>query len=217
MCATEIIKTMVQCDFDGTITEQDVSFLLLDAFANKDWRRLLDDYRADRISVNYFNTSAFAMVKEDKQTLLEFMKGRVKVRDGFRELLDYCQRKGFHFVIVSNGLDFYIEKILGEMGINNIEVFASQTRFTPESLKVQYIGPDGSQLDSGFKEAYVRLFQGKGYRVVYAGNGASDIPPAKLAHHIFATGELLDYYKKTNLDFTPFADLNDIVRGLEAL
>lgn len=217
MCATEIIKTMVQCDFDGTITEQDVSFLLLDAFANEDWRRLLDDYRADRISVNYFNTSAFAMVKEDKQTLLEFMKGRVKVRDGFRELLDYCQRKGFHFVIVSNGLDFYIEKILGEMGINNIEVFAAQTRFTPESLKVQYIGPDGSQLDSGFKEAYVRLFQGKGYRVVYAGNGASDIPPAKLAHHIFATGELLDYYKKTNLNFTPFADLNDIVRGLEAL
>jgi 2-hydroxy-3-keto-5-methylthiopentenyl-1-phosphate phosphatase len=31
---TEIIQTLVQCDFDGTVTEEDVSFMLLDAFAD---------------------------------------------------------------------------------------------------------------------------------------------------------------------------------------
>ncbi len=30
-------KTLVQCDFDGTITEEDVSFAMLDAFADGDW------------------------------------------------------------------------------------------------------------------------------------------------------------------------------------
>ncbi len=217
MPSTKAIKTLVQCDFDGTITEEDVSFLLLDTFADGDWRQLLAEYRADRISVNHFNTNAFAMLKADKPTLLKFMKGKVRIRSGLHELLDCCQRKGFHFVIVSNGLDFYIEAILRDTGINNIEVFSAETRFTPEGLKVQYVGPEGNQLDSGFKEAYIRLFLKQGYRVVYAGNGASDFPSAKLAEHIFATGELLTYCQEPNLDCTPFADLNDIVRGLELL
>jgi len=39
-------KTLIQCDFDGTITEEDVSFILLDTFARGDWRRLLKEYKA---------------------------------------------------------------------------------------------------------------------------------------------------------------------------
>jgi len=217
MHSTEVVKTVVQCDFDGTITQEDVSFLLLDTFANGDWRQLLTEYREGKISVDHFNMKAFAMVKADRQTLLEFMRGKVKIRAGFHELLACCQRKGVHFVIVSNGLDFYIETILGDIGINNIETFAAQTRFGAKGIEVQYVGPEGSQLQDGFKEAYIRLFLKRGYRVVYVGNGASDIPSARLAHWIFATGELLTYCKETNLNCTPFVDLNDVVRGLEVL
>ena len=38
-------KILIQCDFDGTITEEDISFLLLDAFASSDWRQLLSGYK----------------------------------------------------------------------------------------------------------------------------------------------------------------------------
>ena len=34
------MKTLVQCDFDNTIAESDVSFMLLDAFADGDWQQL---------------------------------------------------------------------------------------------------------------------------------------------------------------------------------
>ena len=210
-------KTLIQCDFDGTLTHKDVSFVLLDAFTDGDWRQLLEQYRADKISVNHFNTNAFAMLKADKQTLLEFMRGKVAIRPGFHELLSYCQKRDFHFVIVSNGLDFYIEALLGDIGASDIKVFSAETQFTPECLKVQYIGPQGNKLDRGFKEAYIRLFLSEGYRVVYVGNGASDIPSAKLAQHIFATGELLDYCREADIEHTPFDDLHDIVRGLESL
>lgn len=210
-------KTMVQCDFDGTLTHKDVSFLLLDAFADGDWRQLLEEYRGDKISVNYFNTHAFAMLKASKKTLLEFMRGKVTIRSGFHELLDYCKKKGFNLVIVSNGLDFYIDALLLDIGIKDIKIFSAKTRFTPECLKVQYTGPTGEKLDRGFKEAYIRLFLDEGYRVLYVGNGASDIPAAKLSQHIFATGELLDYCRKANIRYTPFVDLNDIVKGLESI
>jgi len=217
MCPAKEVKTLIQSDFDGTITEEDVGFMLLDNFADGNWRQLLTQYRAGKIPINSFNSRAFAMVKEDRQTLLKFVRSRTRMREGVRELMTYCHRKGFEFVVVSNGLDFYIEALLGDTGIDNIDVFAARTQFSPEGLMTRYIGPEGNQLESGFKEAYVRLFLERGYRVVYVGNGISDIPPARCAHNIFATGELLAYCKKASLNCIPFVDLTDIVSGLERL
>ena len=217
MDSTKARRMLIQCDFDGTITEEDVSFILLDAFADGDWRRLFRDYQEGRISVGLFNTKAFAMVKADRQRLLESMKGKVIVRPGFHELVAYCRTKDLRFVIVSNGLDFYIEAILRDIGVENIEVFAAQTRFLPEGLQVQYIGPDGRQLNDGFKEAFVSSFLRSGYHVVYVGNGPSDVSPAKQCHHIFATGQLLASCKEMKLNCTGFNDLYDIVRKLQVL
>ncbi|MFC1932479.1 MtnX-like HAD-IB family phosphatase [Chloroflexota bacterium] len=213
----EATKTLIQCDFDGTITEEDVSFTMLDAFADGDWRQLFRDYEEGKISVGRFNTAAFAMVKADRQSLLEIVKSKVKVRPGFHQLVAYCRRRGFRFVIVSNGLDFYIEKILRDIGLADIEVFAAKTQFHPEGLKVQYIGPDGSHLDKDFKGAYVSSFLGEGYRIIYAGNGTSDLLPARQCYHIFATGNLLDHCKETKLDCTPFTNFHQVVEVLELL
>jgi len=215
--STEVMKTLVQCDFDGTVTQEDVSFLLLDTFADGDWRQLLAEYKEGKISVGHFNMKAFAMIKADRQTLLDFVKGKVDIRPGFGELLSYCRSRGFQFVIVSNGLGFYIETVLRDIGVENIEVFAAQTQFSPEGMQVKYIGPEGNQLHDNFKEAYTRLFLRRGYRIIYVGNGISDVSPASQAHYIFATGELLDFCKQMNLNCNPFVDLNDVVKGLKLL
>ena len=212
-----MMKTLVQCDFDGTITEEDASFFLLDTFAQGDWRRLLRDYKEHRISVGEFNTKAFAMVKDDKPTLLEALKGKVKVRAGLHGLVNYCLREGFRLVIVSNGLDFYIKAVLKDLGLENIEVHAAQASFHPEGMKVQYVGPDGERLEDGFKEAYIKSFLKLGYRVIYIGNGDSDFAPAKYAHYVFATGDLLAYCKDNNLKYKPFENFIDVVRDIGLL
>jgi 2-hydroxy-3-keto-5-methylthiopentenyl-1-phosphate phosphatase len=211
------MKTLVQCDFDGTITEEDASFFLLDAFAQGDWRRLLREYKEHKISVGEFNTKAFAMVKNDKPTLLEKLKGKVKVRAGLHELVNYCLKKGFRLVIVSNGLDFYIKAVLKDLGLDSIEVHAAQASFHPEGMKVKYVGPDGKILDDDFKEAYIKSFLKLGYKVIYVGNGDSDFAPAKYAHHVFATGELLAYCRESNLNYKPFENFLDIVRYIDLL
>jgi len=211
------MKTLVQCDFDGTITEGDISFLLLDAFAQGEWRRWLRKYREQRISVGEFNTGAFAMVKADEHTLLEALKGRVEVREGFQELVRYCLEKGFRLVIVSNGLDFYIRAVLTDLGLGNIEAHAAQASFRPEGMEVRYVGPDGKRLDDGFKQAYVEWFLRLGYRVIYIGNGDSDVAPAKYAHHLFATGDLLVYCKENNLRYKAFETFLDVVKELNLM
>ena len=213
---SEVTKILVQCDFDGTITKEDVSFVLLDTFADGEWRRLHEEYEEAKISVGRFNTDAFAMVKADREELLGAVKGKMTVRPGFHELVAFCRRKGFRFVIVSNGLVFYIREILGDIGLADIQAFAAETRFHPDGLRVQYIGPDGSHLDKDFKVAYLNSFLEEGYRVIYIGNGTSDIPAARKSHYIFATDSLLDYCQRENIDCRPFTDFNEIVGVLES-
>jgi len=213
------MKLAVQCDFDGTITEEDVSFLILDTFVGNRWREMLTEYLEGRIPVGAFNKKVFAMVRADRQTQLDviFSSDRVKIRPGLRELVDYCSQQGYRFIIVSNGLTFYIEALLEREGIRNAEVFAANNEFRPEGMIASYIGPDGREMDAGFKEAYTKLLIKNGYEVVYIGNGVSDIYPSRLAKIVFATGDLLRKCEEENLAYNPFDDLHDVIRGLKTL
>ncbi len=210
-------KTVVQCDFDGTITYKDVSFKILDAFTDGEWRDLWGQYQRKEIAVGTFNTRAFAMVKSDEKTLTEFVLRVADIRPGFNDLLDVCRRKGFEFVIVSNGLDFYIQAILSHLGLDGIKVFAAQNRFGVDGLEVRYIGPDGQRLEVGFKDAYVKMYQEQGYRVIYLGNGASDLPPAKMSERAFATGDLLTACEDACVECTPFEELSEVAAEIELM
>lgn len=213
------MKLALQCDFDGTITEEDVSFLLLDTFVGNKWREMLKEYNEGRIPVGAFNKKVFAMVKADKQAQLDviFNSDRVKIRPGLKELVDYCDNKGHKLVIVSNGLIFYIQGLLESLGLGDVEVFAARNEFHPDGMKVSYISPDGEELDAGFKESYTRLLQNDGYDVAYVGNGVSDIFSSRLAVKVFATGDLLKKCEEENLDYTPFDDLFDVSKGLDKM
>ena len=180
---------IIQSDFDGTLTEEDVSFALLDAFAEGDWRKLYEQYRQSKMTVSAFNAKAFTMVKASRDELLRVAREDVKLREGLRNLVSYCQKRGFRFLVVSNGLDY----------------------------TVQYIGPEGKVLKKGFKKAYTKLFLKQGYQVACIGNGPSDFFPAELAQHVFARDALMDICKAKKLKCQPFEDLNDVVRGLEKL
>ncbi len=206
-------KTLIQCDFDGTITTEDEAFILLNAFADGNWREVLDEYKDGKISVGAFNSRAFAMVKADEKKMLELVNRTLHVRPGFTDFISHCRQQGFRPVIVSNGLDFYIKAIMKKVGVD-IEVFAAKTSFDQDCMKVKYLGPNGEVLDDSFKEAYTRSFLGQGYRVMYIGNGPSDMPAAKLSCRIFATGGLLELCRETNINCVPFEDFCEVVSNL---
>jgi 2-hydroxy-3-keto-5-methylthiopentenyl-1-phosphate phosphatase len=206
---------LVQCDFDGTVTIGDVSFQILDEFTGTAWRREFDDYMAGKITVNRFNANAFARVKADRVTLDKFVREKVVVRPGLQDLLAVCRERGFRFVIVSNGMDFYIETILKMLGLTNIEFVAGQARFTPQGIKAWYPGPDGHPVEDGFKESWTRKYLADGYQVAYIGNGASDFAPARLCLRIFGVDNLLEKCRQEGVACTPFNDLGEVARALK--
>lgn len=210
-------NVLIQCDFDGTITCEDQAFMILDAYATGPWRHYLDDYRKDRITVGEFNCCAFALVRENEAMLVEFVRRTARLRQGFGEFVAFCRKAGLRCAVVSNGLDFYIKTILGDAGIVGVEVYAARTCFSPGGVRVSYHGPDGRDLEVGFKEAYTRHFLSQGYHIIYVGNGWSDISAACLAEYVFACDELLPLCGEKGLDGESFCDFYDVRRGLERL
>jgi 2-hydroxy-3-keto-5-methylthiopentenyl-1-phosphate phosphatase len=210
-------KILLQCDFDGTLTVEDVSFLILDRYAEGDWHAVLKEYQEGKIPVGDFNNRAFAMVKQDRATLEKLVRREAKLRPGLHELVEYCRTNDIAMTVVSNGLDFYIQTLLGYNGFGHLEIAAARTVFHPGGIDARYYSPEGEELIDEFKAVYTRKYTADGYRVIYAGNGTSDIPASRLAVHTFATESLLNFYRREALPHLPFSDLHDIVAGLKKL
>lgn len=212
-------KTTVQIDFDGTVTEEDVSFLLLDTYVGGEWRKHLDEYSSGDITVGAFNKKVFGMMRSDRKTMTDFVLNspHVKIRPGFKELINYCKKQGYKTLIVSNGLSFYIEALLKKQGIKGLEVHAAQNTFFKGGMDVKYLGPDGNEVDAGFKEAYAADLRKQGYNVIYIGNGTSDIYPARQAQQVFACEDLLKACTKEKLAHYPFKNFFEVIEVLKKL
>ena len=213
------MKTAVQLDFDGTITVHDISYLLLDAYAGDAWHPFLKAYENDVINVGTFNRRSFALVRATREEMTDFLfkSDRVVIRDGFTDFIGYCRERGYRLLVASNGLRFYIEAILEKLDIRGVEVYASENEFSPQGMKVKYVGPDGLETDDGFKAAYTLSLADQGYTIIYAGDGSSDIYSARLAHHVFATNQLLGKCREEGLASEEFRDFRDILAGVEKL
>ena len=96
-----------------------------------------------------------------------------------------------------------------------MEVHASNTVFNENGLSVRHKGPDGKYLDEDVKAAYTDHFLRQGYRIIYLGDGRSDVLPASKSHCVFATGSLIEYCNSEKIAYIPFTDFRQVVRVME--
>ena len=132
---------IIQCDFDGTITKNNLSILLRENFARGDWQTVESDYLRGRITVEESNKLQYMLIKEPKERLQKFVRQYIEVRSGLGEFIKYCRDSAIQFVIVSSGLDFYIEPVLAQIGIPDLELHCGQTSFGKDGIVVTYYDP----------------------------------------------------------------------------
>jgi 2-hydroxy-3-keto-5-methylthiopentenyl-1-phosphate phosphatase len=158
------------------------------------------------------------MVKADHRNMLNTVmtSEHVRIRPGFKDLIDFCRNSGIRTIIVSNGLTFYIEALLDVLSIKGVEIHASKNEFSSDGMKVGYSGPDGKEIDDGFKEAYTSMLLDEGYEVIYIGDGSSDIVPARLASLVYATGNLLEKCREGKIDCISFDSFHDILNDMKS-
>jgi len=201
---------IVQCYFDGTITKNNLSLLIREHFAPEVWRDIEADYLREQITVEESNRRQFALIKESKERLQEFVRCNIDVRQGFPEFIADCKVKGTPLVIVSSGLDFYIEAVLSKLGMSDIELYCGKTEFNEKGIIVSYSNQTGNTIKQGFKVSKLNWLKQRDNTIIYIGDGLSDLEAARHANFVFATGHLAMLLKEEHIRWNQFNNFLDI-------
>jgi len=131
--------------------------------------------------------------------------------------VSYCQQNAIQFVIVSSGLDFYIDAVLAHIGITDLEMYCGRAVFGNDGVSVYYTSPEGIKINEGFKYQYLNCLKKRGSPVIYIGDGLSDFQAAREASYVFATGHLLELLRAESVPCSRFIDFHDLARQLQRL
>ena len=133
------------------------------------------------------------------------------------EFVKYCEESAIPFVIVSNGLDFYIEPVLQEIGMLGLELHCGRTSFSQDGIGIDYYDPRGNIISEGFKKIYSAWLRKRGKNIIYIGDGLSDLEAAYQADHVFATGNLVKLLGGQSIPCRSFSDFHDLLHQLRLL
>jgi 2-hydroxy-3-keto-5-methylthiopentenyl-1-phosphate phosphatase len=206
----------ILCDFDGTAQSRDLGDQVALHFAGEaSYREAEDGYRAGRYGFGALVQRVFAPVQASREEIGAFAVARSEWRPGFEAFLEACARAGRPFLIVSAGLDAYVEPVVARLPPalrDHLEVRANRAGCSPDGMAVAFHGPD-----CGFcgacKGLVVEELRRAGHRVVVLGDGTGDRCAAAAADFVFARAgsSLVDWCRERGLPFRAFATVHEVI------
>jgi 2,3-diketo-5-methylthio-1-phosphopentane phosphatase len=203
------------CDFDGTITQDDTSHVILNHFTGERWIPVNDAWRRFEITTEDRVRRQFGLFETSEEELGKVVR-QVAIDPHFPAFVDWCSRNGHELKIVSDGFDFCIDRILSQHNLGHLEYLANHLSFQDGSLILDFAhqNPD-CQMCGNCKWMVSKEAQRDG-RIVYIGDGLSDRGGAILASWIFAKGLLAEYCSVNRIPFIPYDSFSDILDVLRS-
>jgi 2-hydroxy-3-keto-5-methylthiopentenyl-1-phosphate phosphatase len=207
-------KVAILCDFDGTVANDDVGNLLFRSFSRcGDTVEIVEKWKRGEITSRQCLEEEFAMLEVSRPELDDFILLR-KLDPYFKDFLDFAKKRGMEVAIVSDGLDYYIEKMLLRYGSAHIDFFANHLEFTGDTLRLYFPFHDLLECRNcgNCKTYHLEQYRQKGYYIVYVGNGLSDSCACQSADLIFAKGDLLRFCQDQGIQYVAFSNFRDVER-----
>jgi 2-hydroxy-3-keto-5-methylthiopentenyl-1-phosphate phosphatase len=179
----------IVCDFDGTALTEDLGDEVAYAFAGRDvYQAAAARYHAGELDFGRLLQAVFAPIVASREEIAAFATARAVWRPGFEAFVEACRAAGRPFLVVSAGLDAYIEPVIDRLPPQlrrHVELRANRAHLSPHGLRVTFDGADCGFC--GFcKGDVVRELQAAGHKVILCGDGTGDRHAADAADHVFA-------------------------------
>ena len=208
-------RRTIVVDFDGTVTETDVLDTIAVTFGDPEVYREVDEGLDEgRLTLREVITREYEPVTKPLEEIVDWELANVRVRPGFRELVQLAKERGWRFVIVSSGFHELIEPILEREGVE-VELHANRVDARPDGWRViwQYDDEECESCGESCKRSVVKQLAGDD-ELVYIGDGFSDRCAAEASDRVFATRELGRYLEGRGVSFEHFDDFHSIAEAL---
>lgn len=206
-------KALVISDFDGTICTVDVGNRVLSHFTRKSWDDIDREYVKGSIGSKEAYTRIAPLMAVSPVRLNAYVLKLAKIDPFFKAFYRLAKKKGVDVKIVSDGLDFYIRAIMEKHRLGEIESFANAVVFgRDDSLTFRF--PQSNELCGRCGTCKNKILNDHRLiyeKIIYVGNGHSDICPSRYADLVFAKDVLLRKCEEDGTTpFRPFEDFSAV-------
>jgi 2,3-diketo-5-methylthio-1-phosphopentane phosphatase len=212
----------VFCDFDGTIAVRDVGDRLFRTYGGSEAERTVREYLDGAINAREcIVRECRAVPNLTKETFLEFVD-QFQLDPGFHRFLEFCEEQGIPLVVVSDGFELYVRRLLENNGLGGLSVFANRVDFI-DADGITRIVPSFPYRDAecdqcaNCKRNRLLTLSADDDRIVYIGDGFSDRCPVRYADIVFAKRELIPYCQDQNITYHSFQTFDDVRQRMEAM
>jgi len=211
------MKQLILCDFDGTISVQDMGYVLVTQFASSEWESIDRDFRERKIGSKEAYSRIAKILSGDEPTILRFIQEHSHIDPSFPTFYEYCHEKGIDIKIVSDGLDFYIKKILEIHHLSEIPFYANCTQFLRgNGIEISF---PHSEEECGLcgtcKKKLIQKHRKDYDSIFFVGNGLSDRCAAQEADFVFAKDFLYNYCTEQDISCHFFNYFHEILGDLK--
>jgi len=209
----------ILCDFDGTISVEDVIDSLLDRYGRPGWEALEQDWRAGRIGSRECMSGQVALLDMSREQL-EAHLSTLWIDHAFPGFVAKARELGVPIRVVSDGLDYAIHKILGRYGLDDLPLAANHLAPGTPPQRWQLTSPFQAEgCRSGTcKCACVEQARASGaIRTLLIGDGASDFCAADRVDFVFAKHRLIEHCRAAGIPYVPITGFEDALDFLPRL
>lgn len=210
----------VVCDFDGTISNVDVTDKILEAFADPQWLDIESFWKAGLIGSQECLSRQVALIQAESSDI-DALVDTVEIDPHFRAFAAFCGRQDVRLVIVSDGLDRVIHRILLRHGLADLEVFANSlvSGEARHALLSPHQDADCCSKSGTCKCAVISdVVSDFADGILFVGDGRSDFcAAARMADVVAAKSSLLAHLREIGKDCAPFTTFADVQLLLESL
>lgn len=211
------MKSLILCDFDGTITLQDITYLLVKNFYKGNWETIAQDFKTGKITSQEAYLRIAEMWKGNEREVREFLVHHGKIDPTFLTFYQYCRQRGMDFKILSDGLDFYIHTILEANQLSEIPYYANECHFQKNGgIEVSFShSNEECGLCGTCKKRLVQIHRNEYDFILFVGNGFSDRCAAKQVDWVFAKGFLYRFCIEQDIPCYFFQDFQDVLHDFK--
>lgn len=206
----------VYCDFDGTAAQADVGSSLFRTFAGDRSAVIVQRYLEGEINARECLRLECEAIGRVRREDLEAFVDSCPLDPGLHELVSFCEAEGLPFTILSDGLDFYVGRLLRRAGLERVPFFANRAVWTDAGDGVVTLSPEFPYRDEhcdlcgNCKRNHIATLSADEDPVAYIGDGISDRCPVRFADIVFAKRDLVRYCQERNVTYIPYVHLGDV-------
>lgn len=211
------MRPLILCDFDGTISLQDMGYALINRFNSGNWDAIDRDFCEGKIGSREAYSRIAKILKGDKKEILSFIQKHSNIDPHFAAFYQYCLARNIDVKIVSDGLDSYIKKILEMHDLSEIPFYSNHTHFH-KGNEMDFSFPYANQecgLCGTCKKKLIQIHRKEYHPIFFIGNGLSDRCAAHEADFVFAKDLLYTYCIEQDITCHFFQDFHEILKDLK--